>query len=293
MKYLTSLAVILGVAMSLEAKATILPENNLDLEDDVKRVANLTEADFNEIIDKVIDTYQSTVKAHGATLKCNKKWTSSTVNASANQMFGTWYVNMYGGLARRDEVTKDGFALVVCHELGHHLGGFPFTQGWAADEGQADYFATLACARKIWENEFDENEAAEAMVDPTAQAECDNVWNNRSDRQLCYRTSMGGLSLATLLAALGESKAPKFDTPDTSKVSSTNHAHPAAQCRLDTYFAGAICDAKFAEDVIPGKDNPSGEDSADAEKEAAKYSCMKANGDKIGLRPACWFAERK
>ena len=28
---------------------------------------------------------------------------------------------MYGGLARRAEVTEDGFAMVLCHELGHHV----------------------------------------------------------------------------------------------------------------------------------------------------------------------------
>ena len=72
---------------------------------------------------------------------------TNTVNANASQRGRTWIVNMYGGLARRPEITPDGFAMVLCHELGHHMGGFPFVSGWAANEGQSDLFATLSCGR--------------------------------------------------------------------------------------------------------------------------------------------------
>jgi hypothetical protein len=36
---------------------------------------------------------------------------------------------MFGGLARHELVTDDGFMMVVCHETGHHLGGAPRYNG--------------------------------------------------------------------------------------------------------------------------------------------------------------------
>src|SRR6478609_9034269 len=74
----------------------------------------------------------------------------------------TYRVHMYGGLARRPEVTPDGFTLVVCHEVGHHFGGYPFVRDayWAANDGQADYFSTLACARRLWQNQPADNALA-------------------------------------------------------------------------------------------------------------------------------------
>jgi len=65
---------------------------------------------------------------------------------------------MFGGLARHETMTPDGFATVVCHELGHHLGGVPkkfswFGNSWASNEGQADYFGIMKCLRKMFEHE--------------------------------------------------------------------------------------------------------------------------------------------
>lgn len=87
-------------------------------------------------------------------------------NASAQRMGSTWVVNMYGGLARHNEITIDGFALVLCHEIGHHLGGAPKYGGfntWGTNEGGSDYFATLKCLRRIFQND-DNTKAIENMT---------------------------------------------------------------------------------------------------------------------------------
>ena len=47
-------------------------------------------------------------------------WKNDTVNANAQQRGRNWIVNMYGGLARRPEIFFRRFAMVLCHELGHH-----------------------------------------------------------------------------------------------------------------------------------------------------------------------------
>jgi subtilisin-like proprotein convertase family protein len=287
-----SACLIAGMFFAERASASILPPNNLHLQDNLNLIANISEQDFNTIIDNVINYYKPLVAAKGATLKSNNLWTDATVNASAQQIGNTWVVNMYGGLARRPEVTPDGFAMVVCHELGHHLGGFPFygDKDWAASEGQSDYFATQSCAREIWRGQTAENATYRSLVGEFEKKKCDSSWSKTEDQDLCYRTSAAGLSLATLLGALRSgSTPPRFNTPDPRKVSSTYTAHPEAQCRLDTYFSGALCPVTFDKNIIPGRNTSGGQISLDAELKASAASCTTAAGYAGGVRPLCWF----
>lgn len=272
-------------------KTVCFPTNKLYLEDDLDAESNVSEEQFNTIIDNIIKHYKPIVKAHGYDLVAEKNWDDGTVNAYASQEGNVWKVAMFGGLARRPEVTPDGFALVVCHELGHHLAGYPFygDNDWASSEGQSDYFATQACAKIGWGQNFKKNIKFKQDVDSVAQEECDATFKKPEARALCYREAMAGQSLATLLAKLGGDTDPEFDTPDTSKVDQTSPYHPAAQCRLDTYFAGALCTKSFDSKIIPARNKKGGQDSVTAEKEAAKYSCMANQGFEVGFRPRCWF----
>ena len=290
------LAVLFTLSSALQAetdKHTVcFPKNNLHLEDDIhSKDANMDEVTFNQIIDKIAEFYKPIIKSHGAELVVKKNWKDGTVNAYAVQSGKEWQIHMFGGLARRPEVTPDGFALVVCHELGHHLAGYPHKGDtyWAATEGQSDYFATQACAKAGWGGSTKKNSKFRKEVSEVAKDECDLTFKGDKERALCYREAEAGKSLATLLAVLGGSKLPEFDTPDISKVSKTNPNHPAAQCRLDTYFHGALCTEAFDHHVIPGKSPSGGQDSLKAEEHAAQYSCMSAEGYEVGYRPRCWF----
>jgi hypothetical protein len=118
------------------------------------------------------------------------------------------------------------------------------------------------------------------------RAKCDAAHESDADRDICYRAMVAGKSLADLLGALG-GQTVSFDTPDTSVVSRTNNDHPAAQCRLDTYVAGAICGSdRWDYNLIPGKEMAQ-HNSLEAQQEAYDHSC--AEGE--GARPRCWFAE--
>lgn len=273
------------------AHASILPPNNLHLQDNPTIMANITEEEFNGIVNRIIGLYKPLAVQQGATLKSNNLWSDTTVNASASQTGTSWIINMYGGLARRPEVTPDGFALVVCHELGHHFGGFAFygDQDWAASEGQSDYFATQACARKIWSADKVENAKFRTTVGDFEKSKCDATWRSEDEQNLCYRSAAAGYSLASLLSALGRGSAPRFDTPDPKQVPSTFVNHPQGQCRLDTYFTGALCTSNFKETLIPGRRHASGQRSVEAETIASETSCMTSAGFTEGVRPRCWF----
>ena len=293
MKRVSLVSLVVPAMFSVQAFASILPPNNLHLEDNIFFAPNMTEQEFNTISNSIIDQYKPLATLHGGTLSANNRWTDATVNASAEQKGSGWVVNMYGGLARRPEVTPDGFAMVVCHEIGHHFGGFSFYQrsggDWAANEGQSDYFATQSCARKIWKAETQVNATFRATVGATEKAACDKAWKEDADQDLCYRTAAAGLSLGTLLGKLGNTGAPSFDSVDKSAVRKTNDAHPKAQCRLDTYLRGAQCPVAFDEKIIPGRKNAKGQKSKEAELEAVKYSCSTMGELAEFARPTCWF----
>src|SRR5690606_11499441 len=145
-------------ACSEDGSTGFLPENEMNIPVGLKTNGGLSEEQFNAVIDKIEAIYTPIVREMGGRLKINRKWENGTVNANATRL-GGWIVNMYGWLARHETITEDGFALVLCHEIGHHLGGAPKVAGllglnrWASNEGQADYYATLKCLRRAFLND--------------------------------------------------------------------------------------------------------------------------------------------
>jgi len=233
----------------------------------------------------VKQVYTPIVKAHGGKLNFKNLWTDSTVNSSAEQHGKDWVINAYGGLARHSMMTKDGMMMVFCHEMGHHLGGAPlyssiFGTNWAATEGQSDYFATMKCWRKITANDDNISIVAGMTIPQTVADKCAQNHADNGEVALCKRSAMVGLTLAKVLWDLGKgdsssTPAPDFDTPDASEVSSTYENHPEAQCRLDTYFAGAICSVPDTQDF--DRNDPT------------KGACAEEKGFKAGFRPHCWY----
>lgn len=262
------------------ACAGFLPENNMKIPVGIFTVGGITEEQFNMVIDRIEKIYTKDVEAMGDRLKINRLWNDPTVNASAQRSGRTQILNMYGGLARHPATNIEGFALVACHEYGHHNGGAPKMKGWsgswATNEGGSDYFASLKCLRRFFAEDDNAAILKDLELDPTAEAACTAQFPDEQDRLICLRTSLAGQSVANLFQALRkEVTPPTFGTPDKKEVTRTNDSHPATQCRLDTYFAGMLCVAKENE-ALSNTDYKAG-------------SCY-APRDVAGVRPRCWFA---
>ena len=269
-----------SIACTNDGKEGFLPTNNFKISVDAKRLGGITEEEFNSVIDEVEVLYAPIVAQEGGQLKIIRNWTDATVNAYAQQVGKEWKVSMFGGLARHEAITRDGMALVVCHELGHHIGGAPrktsaWASPWASNEGQADYFANLKCLRRVWNDE--DNSAVVALMEVPAEltTKCSSAFSGE-DASVCIRGGMAGMSVARLFQSLySEANAPKFETPSTKVVIKTDDNHPATQCRLDTYFQGSLCEKSFNENV-------------DAKSEVTG-TCHGSTGQTSGLRPLCWF----
>ncbi len=169
----------------------------------------ISKVSFDSAIALANRHYAPIFAAKGCPLVIHDSWSSGTVNAQAWRQGGKCHVEMFGGFARFPGMTKNSFLAVLCHEIGHHLGGQPrYGRGseWASVEGQSDYYATLSCMKRLGK--------------PSMNA---------------------SMALATALAKLsGEARLPSRATRDTSQVSRTYEGHPRAQCRLDTMDNGRV-----------------------------------------------------
>ena len=287
-----SVLVGLGVGHAYPHNHTLcegfVPENNVKIPVGAKykwtlsnEAAGITEVQFNEVIDRAERIFASKITEAGGTLQVNRKWTDPTVNASAQQFGTTWVVNMYGGLARHPAINVEGFALVVCHELGHHIGGAPKIAGWygsewATNEGGADYYATMKCLREYFAEDDNAAIVAEKTIDAFAKTRCEEQFpNSEADKNVCLRMTLAGSSVALLFQDLrDETTAPAFNTPDPRQVNRMQDTHPATQFRLDTYFNGATCTVSH---TVPNSTT-----------DWRAGSCIQGT-DTYGWRPRCWF----
>lgn len=274
-------SVVIGAlsVVPVSHECVFLPDNNLKIAVGSLEDKGITQAQFNAVMDQAEALYKPVIAARGANLVLKRLWDNNTVNASAQQQGNSWILNMYGGLARHATITQDGMALVVCHELGHHIGGAPKYGGddWASNEGEADYFANLKCLRRMFASPAGRSFTRPKGGDEaTARAGCEAAWKSSSDRALCTRAAMAGMSVTSLFRVLrNQTVLPKFDTPDPTVVTATEDGHPDTQCRLDTYYAGSLCTRGLNEAL--------------SETDPAVGTCTPAGGQTGGYRPKCWY----
>jgi len=147
------------------------------------------------------------VKEAGGNLHVILDTSDSRVNARARREGNDWMIVVYSGMITETMQEPQALSMVLCHELGHHIGGKPFSsrEGTMSTEGQADYWSTLACF-KVHHSEEEARTAA--------------------------------LYLTTLYAKQIMQPAPQLDTPDQTRVPRTFYGYPSPQCRLDTMLAG-------------------------------------------------------
>ncbi|GAB4420954.1 MAG: hypothetical protein OHK0056_31630 [Bacteriovoracaceae bacterium] len=79
----------------------------------------------------------------------SRKWGIDHFGAGVIFYQNQFKLMILGGTARIEGMTRDAYAAIVCHELGHILGGEPRQSisgaEWSSAEGQSDYFAASNC----------------------------------------------------------------------------------------------------------------------------------------------------
>ncbi len=276
----------LEVLACTEPGEGFLPENNLKYPSYLK-TSGLTREQYDAVIDKVVNYYAPVARKRGARLIAERLWESETVNAGTirRNEGKSWVLRLYGGFARHPAITPDGYMLVVCHELGHHIGGAPKKilqaggRHWASTEGQSDYFATLKCMRRVLAKEDNEAVIETMEIPGTIRTECSKSFSDKAEAALCIRTSVAGISVGKVNASIRRFPAPDIDVVDSSIVTTTQNGHPIPQCRLNTYFQGSLCTVSSVKPV--------------SQVYEARNTCHEDLGYTVGLRPACWYKSIK
>jgi len=258
----------------------IFPENSLEIPESAFESYAVDRETFRQLIDRLTEVYAPIFASRGQTLKIYPMWKAGTVNAFAFRLRKLAQVYAFGGLARYPNMTADAYTMVLCHEIGHHLGGVPkieklFGLVTMSNEGEADYFASLKCARAVWNHDDNAAIVRTLSVPEAVRSACGRSFDAAADVALCERSAMAGKTLAEILASLGKTPAPSFETPDLHIAKKTVMAHPPAQCRLDTYFAGAVCEKS--------KDIPLSDENSSV------GACSQERGETVGVRPRCWY----
>ena len=253
--------------------------------DDVNEDSNISKKEFNKILDTVKKVYGPIFKSQRMNFRIESQWEDKQVNAFAGTRGTDRYILLYGGYARHKMMTKDAYLSVVCHEIGHHLGGFPKKNAhtWSSSEGQADYFSTLKCMKEVLRDDEDNKESALALDRPDeVKKQCRFQYANTNDYYICLRSSKAAEEHGKVIDDL-DSKGASSDvsllTPSNYVVSDSNLKHPDAQCRVDTKYQGALCNVstKIALDDL----------------DEAIGTCTFNNFNILGNRPACWFVHKK
>lgn len=260
----------------LPAQIPIFPENDLRIAPGAPQASSLDRATYDGILDRIEAVYAPIVAAHGARLEIDRNWEDSRVNSYARRFWGHWHVEILGGLARHPKITPDALLLVACHELGHHLGSVPrFVLNWASVEGEADYFATLKCMRTVLAKDppLALSDVPEAVAHP-----CQESYASEREIVICERSALAGLALGQIFAELNQEPPPSFETPDLSRSWWIVSGHPNAQCRVDTYLAGALC-ARNPQEPLGGA----------LDDDPTAGACSTQKGDAVGFRPLCWY----
>lgn len=253
--------------------ANFMPENDLASADDISHSMGITEREFDEACADVQAFFGPIFAKHKLILKVVKEWSNSTVNSYTFREGAVQEVHALGGLARSKYISKDGFLAVLGHEIGHALAGVPRYSGidWASVEGESDRYSTAVALRHLFAPQEMENAMAILGIPEYPKALCDRAWAAEDDQLLCYRIMQAGKQLADLLSQ-GQAT---WDGKDPQVVSKTFEGHPGAQCRAQTFFAGALDQSVFDLAVIP-----------ESESESYQYS---AAAGEVGERPRCWF----
>jgi hypothetical protein len=110
--------------------------------------------DFYQIPIAILQLFQNETSKLTAPIQFDLNWESPYFGAGVSYYQDLYKLMVLGGTTRIQYFSKDAYAAVICHELGHIIGGAPFQtfEGaeWSSSEGQSDFFAANVCLKKYF-----------------------------------------------------------------------------------------------------------------------------------------------
>jgi hypothetical protein len=198
-------------------------------------------------------------------------------------------IKVSGALLRHPQTTIDDLYLLLCHELGHHLGGAPYKKrgnsgklSWSSAEGQADYYAVTKCLPRIFQSLKDSSLKTKSLkndIKRHIQLYCNNSY--------CERATAASYSTGIFFASLKESPNPSLKDRDMTQVYETKYGHPRPQCRLDTFISGIHCPIDYRVEF-----DPTDLTVGACIRESQVFDPSEEQ-ELLGPRPLCWYNPEK
>jgi len=113
--------------------------------------------DFYNVPIKIMSLFNSEISKLNYPLILEAKWESPFFGAGVSLYQDEFHLMILCGMTRIEKMTLDAYAAIVCHELGHLLGGAPFQTikgaEWSSAEGQSDFFAANLCLPRYFKSQ--------------------------------------------------------------------------------------------------------------------------------------------
>ena len=164
MKTIHVLILLALIGMASAKAALVCPKNRpgyfcLLPEDNQSKEMNATI--FYVIPAKIIGLFNQEISATGYPLLLDADWASPYFGAGVSLYDNAFHLMILGGTTRLPEMTEDAYAAVVCHEIGHIIGGEPHqtisSAEWSSSEGQSDFFAASVCLPRYFKTLNEKN----------------------------------------------------------------------------------------------------------------------------------------
>ncbi len=150
-------------------------------------------------------------------LVLNAEWESPFFGAGVSLYENNFRLMILGGTTRIAGLTPDAYAAIVCHELDHVIGGFPFQTiqfaEWSSAEGQSDFFAANVCLPRYFRS-----------------------LNEAEDKIPARIEDAGYKMIQSFYQVIKEGAAPVRFKADTTKTDVTLiNNYPSLQCRYENF----------------------------------------------------------
>ena len=223
----------------------------LQIQDDLDMVYTKARAKFLEVYGPMVEA-QRQVKLNLALDKEN-----TTTPAGVSLYADHAQIEIGSDFHRDPAMTPDAYLAMLCHEVGHVLGGKPYSENslnsspqWvskipSSSEGQSDYFSSLACMKKVFADSTP-GTVTDFAVTPRVKGLCISQYPKILDQNICQRSVKSGFELMHFIASIyerfnsnGDIPTLAMDKPEERGLS-WGRLYPSIQCRFDTILAGAL-----------------------------------------------------
>jgi hypothetical protein len=228
---------------------------------------------FNETIKEAKEFFTPYYLSKGKIFSIESDFDYHENNAKASAFsVDHYYIELYGGLIKQPRGTKDSLRAAICHEIGHHFGGRPFVPRYyeeyfffrGSSEGQADYWSVHTCLRKWLHGEDHEKILRKNSFSFRDLNFCKSYYKKKNEYLLCTRiiTAYKNMLKVDLNMPINLQVLKPIDSYIIPLAASV--IHPKKSCRMETVYAGSICNSK------------------------TEYGCHFSGNRPEASRPLCW-----